>query len=106
PRPARRARDVPPPVDRRAGDRRGAAAARHDVTVAVMRASPGVVIVVVSLVVACSARAPSPSSPREAPGDRGLAAEIARFLDGHFRFRPSWAVELGHHEYDGKVPDR
>ena len=35
-----------------------------------------------------------------------LGEEIDRFFAAHMTFRPQLAVDLGLHEYDGKVPDR
>lgn len=61
-----------------------------------------------ALVAACSAPArKQPDAPSaESAVERAFAASVERLLAGHFAFRPSFAVELGLHEYDGKVPDR
>jgi uncharacterized protein (DUF885 family) len=66
-------------------------------------------LVAVVALIACGARSsphavePAPAAPVE---DATLAAEIEGFLAGHLAFRPGFAVELGLHEHDGKVPDR
>jgi len=60
----------------------------------------------VTALVACSAAPTTPKSPSTAVADAELAAQIDRFFDGHLAFRPGLAIELGLHEYDGKVPDR
>jgi uncharacterized protein (DUF885 family) len=70
------------------------------------------VLLLVSLLVACG----SPSAPTTTPppaiatnaaavADAELATAIDTFLDGHFAFRPPFAIGLGHHAYDGRVPD-
>lgn len=67
-------------------------------------------VIAVALLAACSSparRQPDPpATPAESAVERAFVASAQRFLDGHFAFRPSFAVELGLHEYDGKVPDR
>ncbi|MBA2545191.1 MAG: DUF885 domain-containing protein [Deltaproteobacteria bacterium] len=60
---------------------------------------------VLLVVVACSAPQSKPT-PVVATADRELAASIDTFLTGHFAFRPSFAIDVGLHDYDGKVPDR
>jgi hypothetical protein len=58
------------------------------------------------LLAACGGkdRAPAPAGPSAA--EQALAAEIDTFLAGHLAFRPTFAVQLGHHDHDGEVPDR
>ncbi len=64
------------------------------------------------LVVACSsAPSPSPVAPVEPAGgdtgaDEAFAATADRLYWAHFEFRPHAAIQLGYHQYDGKVPDR
>jgi uncharacterized protein (DUF885 family) len=59
------------------------------------------------LVVAIACSSPQRvTPPPESSGDRDLATAIETFLVGHFEFRPGFAIDLGLHEYDGKVPDR
>lgn len=58
------------------------------------------------VVAACSAPA-TPNKPTPAGTDDGaLAAAIDTFMGPYLAFRPSFAIDLGLHEYDGKVPDR
>jgi uncharacterized protein (DUF885 family) len=57
------------------------------------------------LFVACSSPAPhKPSTPPNS--DAELDAQIDGFMAGYFAFRPNAAIDVGLHDYDGKVPDR
>jgi uncharacterized protein (DUF885 family) len=47
-----------------------------------------------------------PSAPARPPAEIELGAAIDAFYGPHLAFRPSTAVELGYHQYDGKIPDR
>ncbi|KAB2887407.1 MAG: hypothetical protein F9K40_21460 [Kofleriaceae bacterium] len=62
-------------------------------------------LLLASLIVACcpSPRATTTPPPPAAAdvADAELAAAIDPFIDAHLAFRPSWAVELGDHAYDG-----
>lgn len=59
------------------------------------------------VLVALACSSPRHATPVAAPtADARLAVTIDGFLDNHFAFRPSFAVELGLHAFDGKVPDR
>lgn len=60
-------------------------------------------IVVLALASACSG---APAKPAPAPAVTAFASERDRFFEAHLAFRPSFAVELGAHAYDGRVPDR
>lgn len=69
--------------------------------VAEMRALPILLVVAA----ACGGSgATTPTTPRTAGTE--LAAAVDAFMPGYLAFRPSFAVDLGLHEYDGKVPDR
>src|SRR5688572_12713638 len=58
--------------------------------------------------VACSSAPSTPAKPQPTDdgADRAFAAQIDTFFSAHLAFRPSFGVDLGLHEYDGKVPDR
>src|SRR5438067_1722910 len=59
-----------------------------------------------ALVLACgSSQHPAPPSA-SASADKDFAAAADRFVAAHLAFRPSFAIDLGLHDYDGKVPDR
>jgi uncharacterized protein (DUF885 family) len=48
-----------------------------------------------------------PATPQpDHDADRAFEAAAEAFYWAHLDFRPSFAVELGHHRYDGQVPDR
>ncbi len=68
-----------------------------------------IVFLAACLLTACgSATRPTAPPPPVAAevADAELAAAIDPFMSAHLAFRPSWAVELGDHAYDGLVPDR
>lgn len=44
-------------------------------------------------------------TPAPTPADRAFQTIADEFLAGHFAFRPHTALELGLHEYDGKLAD-
>lgn len=44
-------------------------------------------------------------APAMTPADKAFHAEADEFLRGYFSFRPHAALELGLHEYDGKLAD-
>ena len=64
--------------------------------------------IALSLLVACGS-GPTPTRPeplQPSKAETELATKIAGFVDGHLAFRPTLAIDLGLHDYDGKVPDR
>jgi uncharacterized protein (DUF885 family) len=56
------------------------------------------------VLVACKSTPAHVEPPKLA--SQTFAQRVDVFLDEHFAFRPTFAVALGLHEYDGKVPDR
>lgn len=60
------------------------------------------------LLTACSSTPPrsAATTPTTRSADRELAAAIDTFMTGHLAFRPSFAISLGRHDHDGRVPDR
>lgn len=66
------------------------------------------VSLVVILFVACGGPT-TPAKPetlQPTQAETELATKISGFVTGHLTFRPGLAIDLGLHEYDGKVPDR
>ncbi|HTM20533.1 MAG TPA: DUF885 family protein, partial [Kofleriaceae bacterium] len=57
-------------------------------------------------VLAAACGGAQPGVPPRSPAETELAAAIDDFYWPHLAFRPSFAVDLGYHQYDGKVPDR
>ena len=77
----------------------------------ITRRLAGVLACLVAALVACGGkRIPHEKFPDNASvvgsADLDLDREISTFFDGHLAFRPNLAIDLGLHEYDGKVPDR
>lgn len=62
--------------------------------------------IALSLLIACGSTAARPVPPATESEDVRLAAAFDSFVDGHLAFRPSFAIDLGLHTYDGLVPDR
>jgi uncharacterized protein (DUF885 family) len=65
-----------------------------------MRALP-----IVLFLVACGSAA-KPKAPPPPTPDQDLAAAVDAFMVPYLAYRPTFGVDLGLHEYDGKVPDR
>ena len=68
-------------------------------------------VAIAVFLVACGspspARTTAPPSPAAADvADAELATTIDAFMIGHLAFRPTFAIDLGLHEFDGQVPDR
>jgi uncharacterized protein (DUF885 family) len=59
-------------------------------------------VFVLAFLVACG----SSQHPASPSADKDFAAAADQFVTAHLAFRPSFAVDLGLHDYDGKVPDR
>jgi len=60
---------------------------------------------IVVALVACGGPHAKPTPPKPTP-DMDLATAVDAFMGPYLAFRPGFAVELGLHEYDGKVPER
>ena len=54
--------------------------------------------------VACGS--PQHNAPPAPNADGDFAAAADTFIAAHLAFRPNFAIDLGLHDYDGKVPDR
>ena len=66
----------------------------------------GASLLLVAALVACGGtRIPHEKRP-DNPGDEAFDREVKAFLAGHYAFRPNLAIDVGLHDYDGKVPDR
>jgi len=52
-----------------------------------------------------STPAPVPGSPGQASGSAGWAKYVGDFESGYFERSPTFAVQQGRHEYDGRLPD-
>jgi hypothetical protein len=65
---------------------------------------------VAAIIVACGSPTPARTTATppavENAADAELATAIDAFMTGHLAFRPTFAIDLGLHEYDGQVPDR
>src|SRR5689334_8577988 len=62
--------------------------------------------VVTLLLIACGSSQATHPSGQAPTGDAEFARATDAFIAAHLAFRPTFAVDLGLHEYDGKVPDR
>ncbi len=61
----------------------------------------------VALLGSCGGREAKPVPPSgPSPAEVALDAAIETFYQPHLAFRPGFAIGLGYHQYDGKVPDR
>lgn len=66
-------------------------------------------LALITALAACGGRptAPAPGDGDAAARDaRALGAALDTFYQAHLAFRPTLAVELGHHRFDGQVPPR
>src|SRR5262245_4691435 len=49
--------------------------------------------------------APPPGSPGQASGSAEWTRHLRDFENGYFARNPTFAVQQGRHEYDGRLPD-
>jgi uncharacterized protein (DUF885 family) len=63
-------------------------------------------VAVLALLAACSRAPVAAPTPAASAADAEFAKRADAYYWAHFDFRPHEAVELGWHDYDGKLPDR
>ena len=73
------------------------------------RRSLGLVLGVLVLAAACAHR-PTPAPGGTSPGQAGTGHPqwdqfVSGFLDQYYKDHPSYAVQLGRHDFDGRLPD-